>query len=234
MNIFKILSTGDGKVYEPSVSAFLAYLLDPNENHGLNDSFLKIFLKENNISNKNIDLFASVETEVPFSLPEEKENENAKKRDIDIVIELLDNDGKIEQIIFVENKIKNSAYNKSQIIDQGKIIENYMTYFSNGDVETQKKKNEKIFVNSFIKNHILLLPDTKMTEDVRKDFGTLVQCITWEHVYNQLVTILKSEHDASIDPVFEYTKHTIKAFAQFIKSGFKSRLIEKKELSERN
>lgn len=46
MNVFKILSTGDGKLDEPSVSAFLGYLLNPKADHGLNDSFLKLFLQK--------------------------------------------------------------------------------------------------------------------------------------------------------------------------------------------
>ena len=35
MNIFKILSSGDGSIKEPNISAFLGYLLDPNQEHGL-------------------------------------------------------------------------------------------------------------------------------------------------------------------------------------------------------
>ncbi len=43
MNIFKILSRG-GKIKEPAISAFLAYLLDPKGDHGLNSKFLEAFL----------------------------------------------------------------------------------------------------------------------------------------------------------------------------------------------
>jgi hypothetical protein len=46
MNIFKILSSNDGTLKEPNVSSFLAYLLDPNEDHGLGDSLLKSILSD--------------------------------------------------------------------------------------------------------------------------------------------------------------------------------------------
>jgi hypothetical protein len=45
MNIFKILAQGDGTINEPNVSAFLGYLLDPNEDHGLGSKFLERFLQ---------------------------------------------------------------------------------------------------------------------------------------------------------------------------------------------
>jgi hypothetical protein len=55
MNIFRILAQGDGSINEPNVSAFLGYLLNPNEDHGLGSVFLQkflyqhyLFLKKNN------------------------------------------------------------------------------------------------------------------------------------------------------------------------------------------
>ena len=41
MNIFKTLASGSGSINEPNVSAFLGYLLNPKEDHGLGDAFLK-------------------------------------------------------------------------------------------------------------------------------------------------------------------------------------------------
>ena len=46
MNIFKILNNGHGNVSETNVSAFLGYLLNPNEDHGLKDEFLKQLLDQ--------------------------------------------------------------------------------------------------------------------------------------------------------------------------------------------
>ena len=41
MNIFRILSSNDGAIKEPNVSSFLAYLLNPNEDHGISGMLLK-------------------------------------------------------------------------------------------------------------------------------------------------------------------------------------------------
>lgn len=41
MNIFKILASGHGNISETNISAYLGYLLNPNEDHGLKDEFLK-------------------------------------------------------------------------------------------------------------------------------------------------------------------------------------------------
>ena len=46
MNIFKILGSGHGSIKEPSVSAFLGYLLNPNADHGINSVFLEKFLEQ--------------------------------------------------------------------------------------------------------------------------------------------------------------------------------------------
>lgn len=45
MNIFKILGSGDGKIKEPSITEFLAFILDPYCDHGLGAHFLESFLK---------------------------------------------------------------------------------------------------------------------------------------------------------------------------------------------
>lgn len=46
MNIFRVLAQGDGTINEPNVSAFLGYLLNPTEDHGLDSLFLEEFLKQ--------------------------------------------------------------------------------------------------------------------------------------------------------------------------------------------
>ncbi len=45
MNIFKVLSSGDGSIKEPNLSAFLGYLLNPKADHGLNSAFLEKFIE---------------------------------------------------------------------------------------------------------------------------------------------------------------------------------------------
>ncbi|MBC8176389.1 MAG: PD-(D/E)XK nuclease family protein [Desulfobacteraceae bacterium] len=45
MNIFDVLSQGKGRLNEENLSAILAFLLSPNQTHGLGDIFLRHFLK---------------------------------------------------------------------------------------------------------------------------------------------------------------------------------------------
>ena len=101
MNIFKILASGDGKVYEPSVSAFLGYLLDPNKEHGLKDYLLKAVFeklrKDNDISsliiNENIvNLTDNPKYKVDVELEEQVNINSGVPRDIDIVITIHKDD----------------------------------------------------------------------------------------------------------------------------------------------
>lgn len=124
MNIFKVLANGDGRINEPNVSAFLGYLLDPYQDHGLGYEFLDRFL------NKVISDFETREYEYEILLEQafkeiEKENtDNAatavpnlngrgKKSIIDIVIlcfERNDNntqESKIHKILGTPKGINN-------------------------------------------------------------------------------------------------------------------------------
>lgn len=44
MNIFNVLSMGKSRLHETSMSAMLAYLLSPNQDHGLGRKFIDSFL----------------------------------------------------------------------------------------------------------------------------------------------------------------------------------------------
>ena len=98
MNIFKILSSYDGRINEPNISAFLSFLINPQEEHGLKFSLLNIMLeklvKENNIANKRINNFlkyytkyeVDIKPEYPVNVIETKTKN--ERRDIDILIEI--------------------------------------------------------------------------------------------------------------------------------------------------
>lgn len=68
MNIFKVLSSGDRKLKEENLSAFLAYILNPKADHGLNsaflEKFLEPFLKLNTDSNPLQPLFSGTDESV--------------------------------------------------------------------------------------------------------------------------------------------------------------------------
>ncbi|MDD3662732.1 MAG: PD-(D/E)XK nuclease family protein [Candidatus Pacebacteria bacterium] len=96
-NIFNALKVGH---YEIRHSNFLAWLLDPNESHGLGDLFLKRFLRETLISPKvNVSLIDIEEMNTDLT--------NVKREflNFDILIELK------EIIVVIENKIHSSEGN---------------------------------------------------------------------------------------------------------------------------
>lgn len=108
MNIFRILSSNDGSINEPNVSSFLAYLLDPNEDHGISSLLLQELLNDiieiNNLllskiqfNNRITDLSKysgySINIIPELSVNFEKIGKR-KRRDIDIVIEICKSSAK--------------------------------------------------------------------------------------------------------------------------------------------
>ena len=111
MNIFEVLSRGNGSVNEENVSAFLAYLLDPNETHGLSGVFLEAFVGLLGLSNGESELICSAD-----SLKIKLEWTDEGQRYIDIVLEAECADEKI--IIAIENKIQHSSFRNEQLKNQ--------------------------------------------------------------------------------------------------------------------
>src|ERR1700722_6620225 len=114
MNIFKTLASGDRTIKEPNVSAFLAYLLDPREDHGLKAIFLRKFLQGigRNIFSFNDSNIYEVQPEVILSTL----GGIKKRRDIDIVIRIIESSGQIRTVL-IENKIRKHSSNSDQLND---------------------------------------------------------------------------------------------------------------------
>ncbi len=250
---------GDGSLKEPNLSAFLSYLLDPNQDHGLNSKFLESFLtpvlKENkdklkellyedntrDLSNKN-NFSVKLELELKVIVP----LKNKKRRDIDLVLIITDEKGnknedlKKQYIVCVENKIKENAITKStseQLIDEldgiidiqseagksdSKIIMIFLTKeysknakdsYNNFLVEIEKKENRK----NIFSQHLIW----SKNNDVKD-----------KSIFDQLSKILDRENKGDLDPIHEYSKHTIKSLLNFISTGFKS-ISEETSVSRR-
>lgn len=239
-----MLSTGDGKIHEPSLSAFLCYLLDPGADHGLHSAFLELFLepiiKENKIfedlmlgkENKKLknlsvyskDFLVEVEPEVSVFWERKKRGER-KKRDVDIVIEIYkkneDEDPTLKYVFGIENKIKN--YTPKSIKDQ-------LRDEINGIQERYKEEKQKPFIG------FIFIAKNNEREIPAKDLK--IKRLFWDKmsgenktdsIYNMLSEVLTKETSGEIEPVYEYTKHTIKALMNFIASDFKTYVKEKDE-----
>lgn len=228
MNIFKILSSYDGSIKEPNISSFLVYLLDPNEDHGLSDLLLKSIIVD--FQDKNPKFFEKIKTSNlnQFNItinPEYSVFLNNKRRDIDIVIEIY-NENKEEPLysLCIENKITDNSIQKndSQLKDELEGIKN--EYKENGwnteiyfvflTLEDSRKSNEEFDLFDYDKKiHLYWKGKTSIQEKV--------------------LNILDLERVGEIDPISEDFKFLVKSFLSFIKTDFKSSLEEKNDKQER-
>lgn len=240
MNIFKILSSGDGSIKEPNISAFLGYLLDPNKEHGLKDFLLKSVispliinndkLSELQINDNIVNLTNESKFRVNVELEKKVKNTKNKDRYIDIVISIY-NISNLEQPLFViciENKIRTTSITKNQLKEQ---------------VDGISKKYADIPIG------FIYLTPTKTTasiqeyEDFKKEYSIIPSYhLFWndanddsvnDSIYQLLVDMLEKEAKGRMEPIFEYSKYTIKAFINFIDSDFQSYLEEKSNINKK-
>ena len=234
MNIFKILSSGDGSIKEPSISAFLGYLLDPKQEHGLKDGLLKALIdplvlegeiNELIISRQDLDVF-NLTNESAFTANIELEKKVTTKysesRFIDIVVKINDKNNNIIFIVCIENKIRDKSVTAGQLDDQ---------------LDGIKNANPEAKIG-----YIYLTPDSEKCKKEYKGFIEVNQDIPAKHVfwkghnesiYELLVDMLSQESKGSIEPIFEYSKYTIKSFLNFINTNFQSYVEEKRSINKK-
>jgi len=226
VNIFKILSSGDGSIQEPNVSAFLGYLLDPNKEHGLKDYLLRKIieplisedkplglLRNGKIVNLTNDSNFKVEVELEKKVPI-----SSGTQDIDIVISIFEKTELIF-ILCIENKIRASSVTKNQLNKQ---LEGIQKEFSDKPI-----------------GFIYLTPAScpKCLEEYN-EFTTTHNDIPATHllwssdIYELMVDMLEEESKGKIEPIFEYSKYTIKAFMNFIQTDFHSYVEEKEKMNK--
>lgn len=217
MNIFKVIASSGTIFREKFTSSILAWLLNPNMEHGLGFSFMESFVSsidkdgfleitqqlgasiENNDSTESVDCMFYLEKNVGTAF-------------IDVVFTIGD------RLFAIENKIYESSVCKGQLEREYK-----------GLRDKSKFKDYKICM-------IYLVPIngdfpdiniTKEFESLELNDDDIKIIMTWQPnvlCYPSFSTILseviQKEHNCEIEPIHEYTRHTLKAFIQFINSGF--------------
>lgn len=240
MNIFRILSSNDGSINEPNVSSFLAYLLDPNEDHGISSLLLQEllydikginneFLSKIQYNNRIADLSKysgySINIIPELSVNLEKKGKK-KRRDIDIIIEIIDN--KTNEIIYsicLENKITDSSIIKddSQLEDELKGLENYYS--------------ESNFTPEIYIIYLTPMPSNASSNSFEKLEYEKKYHLFWDNhensIFNKLIKIFDKERDGLIDPINNQSSYLIKSFLSFIQTNFKSYIEERKEKLEK-
>ena len=219
MNLFKVFASAKKGFQEEYASAIITWLLNPSMEHGLGYSFLSTFLEElsryrpelKSVSEKlSLKLRAEYEKQIPWSSFLEYGVDNAY---IDAVL-MIDN-----WIFSIENKIRSSsASNPNQLNLQYKGL---------------RKKFDKHNIAV-----IFLVPATEdgtLAPKIETAFDNLetrdndFKCIvTWKRnevenapsISKMIEKMLRDETCGIIEPIPEYTRHTLKAFNSFILNDF--------------
>ena len=240
MNIFRILSSNDGSINEPNVSSFLAYLLDPGEDHGISGLLLQEILNDITGSNENflsrIQYSGRIRDLSKYSgytiniIPElsvnlEKQGKR-RRRDIDIIIEISDNkSGEMLYSICLENKITDASIIRDdlQLADELQGIQNYYL---------ESKFSPEIY---FI--YLTPTPSRVSNDSFEKLNYDKKYHLYWDNqensVFNKLLKIFNDEKEGLIDPINNQSSYLIKSFLSFIKTQFKSYIEEKREQLEK-
>ncbi|MCM4160885.1 hypothetical protein FHG64_17845 [Antarcticibacterium flavum] len=240
MNIFRILSSNDGSINEPNVSSFLAYLLDPGEDHGISGLLLqeilnditganKSFLDKIQYSNRITDLSKysgyTINILPELSVNIEKQGKR-RRRDIDIIVEIIDNKkNELLYSICLENKISDSS-----IIRDGLQLEEELLGLQNYYLESDLKP-EIYFV------YLTPTPSEISRDSFEKLNYDKKYHLYWDNhensVFNKLLKIFNDEKQGLIDPINNQSSYLIKSFLSFIKTQFKSYIEEKREKLEK-
>jgi len=240
MNIFKILANGDGTINEANVSAFLGYLLDPNQDHGLGYEFLQRFLElvidfeQNNATVREFDY--NIILESAFKDTQDKnsivdltilcfKNISTNKKQ-SIAVDLMKNERSLEYVFLIENKIRNSS------ITLGQLEKQYRSTLS------EINANDSISIPDEKVYSIYLTPKDKANNQGFSNEFKRLSNIEKEHIFwneddnsiNEMIKkLIQDESNGQIEAINEYTKHTLISFSRFIENDFKSEIQEKKE-----
>ena len=213
MNIFSVLSMGKSRLHETSMSAMLAYLLNPNQDHGVGNKFLKSFLElsnENNIYSIYIEKIGTTQLKFDIDL-EVQYYYNGKRSDIDVQIKIFDNNWNELHRIIIENKIKTGAANPKQLEQYYEAVIN-----DENDENISEDKLSVIFITPDLNNKIL----EEEFDNLKTDKKTWIYWNSSLEDKNTVVRIIQSiltqEQNAEISPINEYMRHTFKAFSYFV------------------
>ncbi len=213
MNIFSVLSMGKSRLHETSMSAMLAYLLNPNQDHGVGNKFLKSFLElsnENNIYSIYIEKIGTTQLKFDIDL-EVQYYYNGKRSDIDVQIKIFDNNWNELHRIIIENKIKTGAANPKQLEQYYEAVIN-----DENDENISEDKLSVIFITPDLNNKIL----KDEFDNLKTDKKTWIYWNSSLEDKNTVVRIIQSiltqEQNAEISPINEYMRHTFKAFSYFV------------------
>ena len=209
MNIFSVLSEGNSRLHEVSMSAILAYFLDPQKDHGLHKTFLEAFLRLTQRPEISLCDFSNVTVELEKPLP------NRRYIDIDVVISMGENK---EHRFIIENKIRPQAGKKEQLSEYYKA---YCDEISPRNIQERNVKITVVFITPAGESETL----QDEFDDLTLESGDMKIRLRWQGKGNEgsiqeiiRNKILRKESVGKISPINEYVKHTLKAFAMHLET----------------
>lgn len=228
MNIFKVLANGDGSINEANVSAFLGYLLDPGEDHSMGSSFLSRFIQHvaGDVDTNRYDYrvfyeqaaVADGRKHVVDLVVVRYETEVGKGKESHL-ISFLTNYKKISEIYLIENKVRSESLAVDQLVGQRRAFESvlgdsyegrlFSVYITPDEDKYENEFQKNFHIPTDEKSHIIW---NAKPESYKKSICSI------------LTDILREEAAGKVDPIDQYALQTIKAFKQFIESGFRSQV----------
>lgn len=235
MNIFQSLSQGYGRLTETNLSAFLRFLLSPHEAHGFSDLVLRQFLKAvasaSGEASRFDDALRSGVLEARIALEVIYPGEQGQR--IDLEIEVFNRTGeqqrKLHHIV-VENKIKASSAQVDQLVRQFECISQAMSEEEPAPITMvfltppgddrrlqQQFASLSIDQSSPHRKAWLRWHDSHETQDT---------------IVSLLRRVLAMEALAQIEPITDYMRHTLKAFAMFLERNVEMSRQKRMERAE--
>ncbi|WP_454875211.1 PD-(D/E)XK nuclease family protein [Paraburkholderia xenovorans] len=233
MNIFYALSEGRGRLTETNLSAFAAFLLAPHQPHGLSNAFLRAFLTEVAACCGEPERFSAALSHPLLSVEVGLEKGYGKpvSRIVDIEIKLVTGDGDAQQTvhhIVIENKVKAGAAQPQQLAEQFACIS-----------EVNRDSPTVITV-------VFLTPPGEAAA-LQAEFAALdiesrhphrKAWLRWtggpegQRPVSELIRdLLRREAIADIEPITDYTRHTLKAFVQFLQQRIVDESVAKRRFA---
>ena len=211
MNIFEALSYGKGAINEENTSSFLAYLLNPEESHGLRREFLRRFLD-------TIDCAEYTEWKLDVCLEQPcKEGQRKNNRCIDILLDLYDEETGKQKLIAIENKVTANAADYKQFSNEYHLLRENVIY--------KKYDISMVFLSPKMEKKLQSEYDNLSSNDFKKNDNKYN--ISWSDVTQILKDILQDEAECKIPPIMDYLKHTLKAFIYYIDNTLLKSVIVK-------
>ncbi|CAN7776039.1 PD-(D/E)XK nuclease family protein [Caballeronia sp. LjRoot31] len=226
MNIFYALSEGRGRLTETNLSAFLAYLLTPHAPHGLGDTFLRGFLEEMAQGCGDAQRFRCVleRRTISAQVGLEVRYDGTVARIVDIDLQIFDNASTQKKLhhIIIENKIKTGAAQADQLKDQ---FEGVMQALRQEEpcpvtvVFLTPPGDARVLQTEF---DTLQLDASGANTKVWLRWRGVADPSVPRTVVDLIRELLRREASAEIEPVTDYTRHTLKAFVQFLERVIQS------------